>query len=118
MMFFKSGKISGSPTKDYWAWDQIPTPFLYQITVDVFLLDGEAKVGTQTFENIVGVGGSQFLAEKVLNIMLDVKGIDFLHFCDAMVILCVDQEIRGIIVISLDGSVSQSPKLTVQFELF
>lgn len=72
------------------------------ITVDVFLLDGKAKIGTQTFENIVGVGGSQFLAEKVLNIMLDVKGIDFLHFCDAMMLLCVDQEIQGIVVISLE----------------
>lgn len=72
------------------------------ITVDVFLLDGKAKIGAQTFENIVGVGGSQFLAEKVLNIMLDVKGIDFLHFCDAMMLLCVDQEIQGIVVISLE----------------
>ena len=65
-------------------------------------MDGKAKIGAQTFENIVGVGGSQFLAEKVLNIMLDVKGIDFLHFCDAMVLLCVDQEIQGIVVISLE----------------
>lgn len=81
-------------------------------------LYGKAKIGTQTFENIVGVGGSQFLAEKVLSIMLDVKGIDFLHFCDAMVLLCVNQKIQGIVVISLDGSVSQPPKLTAQFELF
>ena len=42
------------------------------VTVDVFLLDGKTKVGTQTFENVIGVGSSQFFAEKVLNIMLDV----------------------------------------------
>ena len=72
------------------------------ITVDVFLLDGKAKIGTQTFENIVGVGGSQFLAEKVLNIMLDVQSVDFLYLCNAMMLLCVDQEIQGIVVISLE----------------
>ena len=88
------------------------------IYMDVFLLDGKAKVGTQTFEKVVGVGSGQLFAEKVLNVMLDVQGVDFLDFCNAMVLLCVDQKIQGVIVITLDGSVSQSPKLTVQFEFF
>jgi len=81
-------------------------------------LDSEAEIGTQTFENVVGVGGCQFFAEKVLYIVFDVKGVDFLDFCNAMVLLYIDQKIQGIVVISLDCSVSQSPKLTIQFELF
>jgi hypothetical protein len=88
------------------------------VAVDVFLLDGKAEIGTQTFEYVVGVGCGELLAEKVLNIVFDVKGVDFLDFCNAMVLLSVDQKIKGIVVISLDCSVSQSPKLTVQFELF
>ena len=78
----------------------------------------KAKVGTQTLKNVVGVGSSQFLTEKVLDIVLDVKSIDFLHLCNAMMLLCIDQEIQGIVVISLDCPVSQPPKLTIQFELF
>ena len=53
---------------------------------------------------VVSVGCSELLAEKVLDIVLDVKGIDFLDFCNAVMLLCVDQEIQGIVVISLDGS--------------
>ena len=59
----------------------------------VFLLDGKAKVGTQTFENVVSIGCGELLTEKVLDIVLDVKGIDFLYLCNTMVLLCVDQEI-------------------------
>lgn len=88
------------------------------IDMDVFLLDGEAEVGTQTFENVVGVGCGELLTEKVLNIMLDVKGVDFLYLCNAVVLLSVDQKIQGIVVISFDRSGCESPKLTVQFELF
>jgi hypothetical protein len=84
----------------------------------VFLLDGKAEIGTQTFENIVGVACGELLAEKVLNIMLDVKGIDFLHLCNVMMLLCVDPKIQGVIVISLNRSGCEPPKLTVQFELF
>ena len=53
------------------------------IAVDVFLLDGKAEIGTQAFENVVSVGCSELLAEKVLDIVFDVKGIDFLNIRDA-----------------------------------
>ena len=42
------------------------------VAVDVFFLDSKAKAGAQSFENIIGAGSSQFLAEKVLDIMLGV----------------------------------------------
>ena len=84
----------------------------------VFLLDGETEVGTQTVENVIGVGCGELLTEKVLDIVLDVKCIDFLHFCNAMMLLSVDQKVQGVVVISLDGSGCEPPKLTVQFELF
>ena len=51
------------------------------------------------------------------SILVKMYIIDFLRFCDAMVLLCADQEIQGIVVISLDCSHRQPPKLTVQFEL-
>jgi hypothetical protein len=86
--------------------------------VDVFLLDGKAEIGSQTFEYVVGVGCGELLTEKVLDIVLDVKGIDFLHLSNTMMLLCIDQEVQGIVVISLDCPVSQPPKLTIQFELF
>ena len=66
--------------------------------------------------NIFGVGCGELLAEKVLNLMLDVKGIDFLHLCNVMMLLCVDQKIQGIAEIALDCPASQPPKLTIQFE--
>ena len=77
----------------------------------------KGDLSTQTFENVVSIGCGELLTEKVLDIVLDVKGIDFLHLCNVMVLLCVDQEIQSIVVISLDGSLGQPPKLTVQFEL-
>ena len=54
----------------------------------------------------------------ILNVVFDMKRIDFFNLCNAMMLLSIDQKIQGVIVISLDGSFSQPPKLTIQFELF
>ena len=91
--------------------------FQCRIGADVFLLDGETEESPQAFENTVDVCCRQLLIEKVLNVVLDMYRADFIYLSYLMVLLCVCEKIQGVIIVTLDGSVGEPPKLAIQFEL-
>ena len=81
-----------------------------------YLLRTMEKGGTVLHRVKNPVGCCELLAEKVLNIVFNVKGVDFLYLCNAWLLFCVDQKIQGVVVISLDRWLGQPSKQTVQFE--